>query len=173
MTRVLTTVTPVTTAIGQIEEPLGQGWAQVAQLGIALVLSAAIGLERELRQKAAGLRTYSTVGVGAALWMLVSKYGFFDVVHAGTIALDPSRVAAQIVSGLGFIGAGVIFVHRGSVQGLTTAATIWLAAAVGAASAAGLPVLAAIATAAYFAVAYALRPLVGRLPALRTGPVGY
>jgi putative Mg2+ transporter-C (MgtC) family protein len=163
----------LTTAIGQIEEPFGQGWAQIAELGIALVLSASIGLERELRQKAAGLRTYTTVGVGAALWMLVSKYGFFDVVAAGTVSLDPSRVAAQIVSGLGFIGAGVIFVHRGSIQGLTTAATIWLTAAVGAAAAAGLPVLAAVATAAYFLVAYAVRPLVGRLPELRTAPIGY
>ncbi|MFE9556749.1 MgtC/SapB family protein [Streptomyces sp. NPDC006703] len=149
-------------------EPSGQGWLQAGEFGLAFLLSAAIGLEREIRQKAAGLRTYTTVGVGAALFTLVSKYGFSDVLHVGTIQLDPSRVAAQIVSGVGFIGAGVIFVNRGSVQGLTTAATIWLAAAVGAAAAAGLPLLAVLATAAYFVAAYAVRPLVHRLPAMRS-----
>jgi len=156
-----------------VEEPFGQGWVQVSEFCIAFILSGAIGLEREIRQKAAGLRTYTTVGVGAALFTLVSKYGFTDVLHPGSVILDPSRVTAQIVSGVGFIGAGVIFVHRGSVQGLTTAATIWLTAAVGAAAAAGLPLLSVLATAAYFAVAYVVRPLAHRLPALRTVPVGY
>jgi putative Mg2+ transporter-C (MgtC) family protein len=145
----------------------------VAEFAVALLLSGSIGLEREIRQKAAGLRTYTTVGVGAALFTLVSKYGFTDVLHPGTVMLDPSRMAAQIVSGLGFIGAGVIFVHRGSVQGLTTAATIWLTAAVGAAAAAGLPLLALLATAAYFAVSYVVRPLTHRLPSLRAVPTTY
>ncbi|MER0449484.1 MgtC/SapB family protein [Streptomyces sp. Edi4] len=154
-------------AVGAVE-PSGQGWLQVGEFGLAFLLSAAIGLEREIRQKAAGLRTYTTVGVGSALFTLVSKYGFGDVLHPGTIELDPSRVAAQIVSGVGFIGAGVIFVHRGSVQGLTTAATIWLTAAVGAAAAAGLPLLAILATAAYFVAAYVVRPVVHRLPAMRS-----
>ncbi|MGW0532872.1 MgtC/SapB family protein [Streptomyces sp. NPDC003032] len=140
---------------------------------MAFLLSSVIGLEREIRQKAAGLRTYTIVGVGAALFTLVSKYGFSDVLHSGTVALDPSRMAAQIVSGLGFIGAGVIFVQRGSVQGLTTAATIWLTAAVGSAAAAGLPLLAVLATAAYFLVSYGVRPLAHRLPALRSVPAGY
>ncbi|KNB54091.1 MgtC/SapB family protein [Streptomyces caatingaensis] len=147
-----------------MSEPAGQGWVQVAEFLVAVVLSGVIGVERQLRHKAAGLRTYTTVGSGAAVFMLVSKYGFADVVHAGTVVLDPSRVAAQIVSGLGFIGAGVIFVHRGSVQGLTTAATVWLTAAVGAAAAAGLPLLAALAVAVYLAVSYGLRPLLSRLP---------
>ncbi|WP_455681812.1 MgtC/SapB family protein [Streptomyces violascens] len=149
-------------------EPSGQGWLQAGEFGLAFLLSAAIGLEREIRQKAAGLRTYTTVGVGAALFTLVSKYGFADVLHVGTIELDPSRVTAQIVSGVGFIGAGVIFVHRGSVQGLTTAATIWLTAAVGAAAAAGLPLLSLLATAAYFVAAYVVRPIAHRLPAMRS-----
>ncbi|MGW2793430.1 MgtC/SapB family protein [Streptomyces sp. NPDC001251] len=149
-------------------EPSGQGWVQAGEFGLAFLLSAAIGLEREIRQKAAGLRTYTTVGVGAALFTLVSKYGFGDVLHVGTIELDPSRGTAQIVSGVGFIGAGVIFVHRGSVQGLTTAATIWLTAAVGAAAAAGLPLLSILATAAYFVAAYLVRPLVHRLPQMRS-----
>ncbi|MFE0175838.1 MgtC/SapB family protein [Streptomyces sp. NPDC059002] len=154
-------------------EPSGQGWLQVAEFGIAFVLSSLIGLEREIRQKAAGLRTYTVVGVGAALFTLVSKYGFSDVLHSGTVSVDPSRVAAQIVSGLGFIGAGVIFVQRGSVQGLTTAATIWLTAAVGSAAAAGLPLLAALATASYFLVSYGVRPLAHRLAALRSVPAGF
>jgi putative Mg2+ transporter-C (MgtC) family protein len=137
-------------------EPIGQGWSQVGELGAAFVLSAIIGLERELKQKAAGLRTYTVVGFGAALFMLVSKYGFTDVLESGRIVLDPSRVAAQIVSGLGFIGGGIIFVKRDSVRGLTTAASIWLTAAVGAAAGAGLLVLAALATGAYLVIALAL-----------------
>ena len=87
-------------------------------------MSALIGLEREYRQKSAGLRTHTLVGVAAALFMLVSKYGFSDVVLTGRITLDPSRVAAQIVSGIGFLGAGIIFVRRDAVRGLTTAALI-------------------------------------------------
>ena len=132
----------------------GEGWDQVGQFGLAFLLSSLIGLEREWRQKAAGLRTYTVVGIGAALFMLVGKYGFGDVVHQGTIQLDPSRVAAQIVSGLGFIGAGVIFTHKGSVHGLTTAAALWMTAAIGAACAAGLPILAGLATAAYLALSF-------------------
>src|SRR3954462_7722458 len=119
---------------------------EVALLSLALVLSTVVGLERELRQKSAGLRTHTLVGVGAAVFMLVSKYGFSDVVSAGTVTLDPSRVAAQVVSGIGFIGAGVIFVKRSGVRGLTTAAAIWLTAAVGLAAGAGLVALAVGAT---------------------------
>jgi putative Mg2+ transporter-C (MgtC) family protein len=88
----------------------GQGLVQFGELGLAFVLSAVIGLEREFRQKAAGLRTHTLVGVAAALFMLISKYGFSDVLLPGRIVLDPSRVAAQIVSGIGFLGAGIIFV---------------------------------------------------------------
>jgi putative Mg2+ transporter-C (MgtC) family protein len=140
-------------------EPTGQGWAQVGEFAVAFVLSAAIGLEREIKQKSAGIRTYTVVGLGSALFVLVSKYGFTDVLEPGRVVLDPSRVAAQIVSGLGFIGGGIIFVRRGSVRGLTTAASIWLTAAVGAAAAAGLPVLALVATGAYFVAILLLAPL--------------
>jgi putative Mg2+ transporter-C (MgtC) family protein len=111
---------------------------QLVLLGVALALSSIIGLERGLRQKSAGLRTHTLVGVGAAVFVLVSKYGFSDVVSAGTVNLDPSRVAAQVVSGIGFIGAGLIFVKRAGVRGLITAAAIWLTAAVGMAAGAGL-----------------------------------
>jgi putative Mg2+ transporter-C (MgtC) family protein len=102
--------------------------------------------------------------VGSALFMLVSKYGFGDLVLTGKVSLDPSRVAAQIVSGVGFLGAGLIFVQRGSVRGLTTAAAVWVVAAVGAAAAAGLPILAALTTAIYFLVALAFPQLTRRLP---------
>ena len=133
-----------------LSEPTGQGWQQVGELVAAFGLSALIGLERELKQKAAGLRTYTVVGLGSALFMLISKYGFGDVLASGKVVLDPSRMAAQIVSGLGFIGGGIIFVKRDSVRGLTTAASIWLTAAVGAAAGAGLPVLAVVGVVGYF-----------------------
>lgn len=92
----------------------GADWPllQLAELGLAFVLSALIGLERELRQKSAGLRTYTLVGFSSALIMLVSKYGFTDIIQQDRIVLDPSRIAAQIVSGIGFIGGGVIFVRK-------------------------------------------------------------
>lgn len=130
----------------------GEGWRQVGELGLALLLSALIGFEREIRQKSAGLRTHVLVGVGAGLFMLVSKYGFNDVLQSDRIVLDPSRVAAQIVSGIGFLGAGIIFVRRDSVHGLTTAAAIWVTAAIGMAAAAGLPVLASVTTGVYLVV---------------------
>ena len=145
-------------------------WDLIWRLGLALVLSSAIGLERELRQKSAGLRTYTLVGIGSALFMVISKYGFFDVLDPGTVVLDPSRVAAQIVSGIGFIGAGLIFVRRDSVRGLTTAAGVWLTAAVGAACGASLPVLAISTTIAYYVVVFGLAPLARRLPASPYAP---
>jgi putative Mg2+ transporter-C (MgtC) family protein len=141
-----------------------EGWRQVAELALALILSAAIGMEREIRQKNAGLRTHTLVGVGAALFMLISKYGFTDVLEPRLIVLDPSRVAAQIVTGVGFLGAGIIFVRRDAVRGLNTAASIWVTAAIGSASGAGLPVLAALATGIYFIVALAFPLVTRRLP---------
>lgn len=142
----------------------GQGWQQLGDLGLAFVLSAAIGLEREFRNKDAGLRTHTLVGLGAAMFMLVSKYGFNDVLQSGRVVVDPSRVAAQIVTGIGFIGAGVIFVRRDAVRGLTTAAAVWVTAAIAATAAAGLPVLAAAATGLYFVVALVFSLLSHRLP---------
>jgi len=152
-------------------ESTGQGWAQIGELGLAFVLSAAIGLERELRQKSAGLRTHTLVGFAAALIMLVSKYGFTDVLGPGVI-LDPSRVAAQVVSGIGFIGGGLIFVRRDAVRGLTTAAVVWLTAAVGMAAGAGLPVLALAVTAGHFLIVLCFAPLAARLPGSTRVPVG-
>lgn len=147
----------------------GQGWRQLGELSVALVLSAAIGVEREVRLKDAGLRTHTLVGVGSALFMLVSKYGFTDVLERGLVVVDPSRMAAQIVSGIGFIGAGLIFVRRGSVRGLTTAASVWVTAAVGTAAGAGLLILAVFSTAVYFLVALAFPLLRRRLPSAAAG----
>jgi uncharacterized membrane protein YhiD involved in acid resistance len=130
----------------------GEGWRQVGELGLAFVLSSLIGLEREIRQKAAGLRTHTLVGAGAALFLLVSKYGFGDVLVSGRVVLDPSRVAAGIVAGIGFIGGGLIFVRRDTVRGLTTAAIVWVTAAIGMACGAGLLVLAVVVTAGHFVV---------------------
>ena len=144
-------------------ESLGQSWVQFGELALALVLSTLIGLEREFRAKSAGLRTRTLVGVAAALIMLVSKYGFGDTIVRYAIVLDPSRVAAQIVSGIGFIGGGVIFVQRDVVRGLTTAAIIWLTAAVGMACGAGLPLLAVFVTAAHFLVIYGYLPVAHRI----------
>lgn len=156
-------------ALGYLGEPTGQGWTQVGELVLALALSAAVGVEREIRQKSAGLRTHTLVGFASALILLVSKYGFTDVLGDHTV-LDPSRVAAQIVSGIGFIGGGLIFVRRDAVRGLTTAATIWLVAAVGMAAGAGLWLLAVVVTAGYFLVVFAFTPLAVRLPRSRYAP---
>ncbi|WP_037857798.1 MgtC/SapB family protein [Streptomyces sp. NRRL S-340] len=136
----------------------------LVHLAAAFGLCALIGLEREYRQKSAGLRTHVLVGLGSALFMLVSKYGFADMLGLDGVALDPSRVAAQIVSGIGFIGGGLIFVRRDAVRGLTTAASVWLAASIGAAAGAGLLVLACAVTVAYLVVAFAFPPLARRLP---------
>jgi putative Mg2+ transporter-C (MgtC) family protein len=144
----------------------GQGWRQVGELGVALLLSAVIGLEREVHGKDAGLRTHCLVGLGSALFMLISKYGFTDVLERQLIVLDPSRMAAQIISGVGFLGAGVIFVRRDAVRGLTTAAGIWVTAAVGAAAGAGLLVLAALTAGGYLVITLALPALRRRLPLL-------
>ncbi len=151
-------------------EPVGQGWLQFAELGLALLLSALIGLEREVRQKSAGLRTYTLVGLASALIILISKYGFTNILADGRVVLDPSRMAAQIVSGIGFIGGGVIFVRKDLVRGLTTATTIWVTSAVGMACGAGLPLLAIAVTIANFVVVFGFPLLERQLPKSRWVP---
>jgi len=148
-----------------LSEISGQGTRQFFELGMAFLLSSAIGFEREVRHKSAGLRTYTIIGTAAALFLLVSKYGFSDVLVEDRIVLDPSRVAAQIVTGIGFIGAGLIFVHENKVNGLTTAASIWLVTAIGMACGAGLPLLALAATGAYFIVALLFPVFMKLIPA--------
>lgn len=132
----------------------GQGLLQVGELLLAFALSSIIGFERQLRNKPAGLRTQALVGTTAALLLLISKYGFTDVLIPNHIVLDPSRVAAQVVSGVGFLGAGLILTRRGAVRGLTTAAAVWEVAAIGMAAGAGLWLLAVIVTALHFIVTY-------------------
>jgi len=108
------------------------GWEILLRLVVASALGAAVGLDRELRDRAAGTRTHLLVSLGAALFTLVGAYGF-----AGAGRTDPSRVAAQIVTGIGFLGAGVILRQGFSVRGLTTAGSLWVAAAIGMAAGAG------------------------------------
>ncbi|GMA23595.1 membrane protein [Luteimicrobium album] len=122
--------------------------SELGSLLLAFALGACIGFERHRRLKSAGLRTHAVVGVGSAAFTLVSAHGFSNVLGAD-VGLDPSRIAAQIVSGIGFLGAGVIFVRGDGVRGLTTAASVWLSAAVGMACGAALPVVALGATALY------------------------
>lgn len=136
---------------------------QAILLVVSFMLSGIIGLERELRQKSAGTRTHILIGMGSALFTLVSSYGFEQLLN-DEIVLDPSRIAAQIVTGIGFFGAGVIFVRRNTVSGLTTAASIWVTASVGMACGAGMPFIAALTVALYLFAVTVLTALVRRLP---------
>jgi putative Mg2+ transporter-C (MgtC) family protein len=129
----------------------------------AFVLSAIVGLERQRQLKSAGIRTHTIVGLGAALFTLVSAYGFANVLGE-EVVLDPSRIAAQIVSGIGFLGGGVIFVRQNVVNGLTTAASIWVTASIGMACGAGMPLIAALTTLLYLFAAVVLSPVAARVP---------
>ena len=112
----------------------------------AVVCGALIGVERTFRQKEAGIRTHIIVALGSALIMIVSKYGFFDIVGlADHVNLDGSRLAAQVVTGISFLGAGII-VFKGTVKGLTTAAGVWTTAGIGLAAGAGMYGIAVYAT---------------------------
>ena len=113
-------------------------WEFTLRLLLAGVLGAVIGLDREYRAKEAGFRTHFLVSLGSALFMIVSQYGFAGVLGEAGVGLDPSRVAAQIVSGIGFLGAGIIFIRNRAVSGLTTAAGIWATAGVGMAVGSGM-----------------------------------
>lgn len=113
-------------------------WDFSLRLTIASALGAVIGLDRTYRAKDAGFRTHILVCLGSALMMIVSQYGFNDVTNGDTIKLDPSRVAAQVVSGIGFIGAGTIIFQKQIVRGLTTAAGLWATAGIGLAIGCGM-----------------------------------
>ncbi|MDQ2853842.1 MAG: MgtC/SapB family protein [Chloroflexota bacterium] len=110
------------------------------RLTAGLVLGAVIGFERELHRQPAGFRTHALVALGSAMFTIISAYGF------GGSTVDPTRIAAQIVSGIGFIGAGTILQHRGNIRGLTTAASLWAVAAIGMAAGAGMLALALVGT---------------------------
>ncbi len=141
-------------------------WAEVVlRVALAGALGGAIGFERELRDREAGFRTHLLVSVGAALFTLVSAYGFrdFDYGVATGITLDPTRIAAQIVTGIGFLGAGAIIRQGLSVRGLTTAATLWVVAAIGLAAGAGYYSAAVATTVIVLVALWPLRILAHRL----------
>jgi len=127
-------------------------WELVVRLLLAALLCGLVGLERESRGQAAGLRTHVVVGLGAALFTIVSAYGF---ARGG----DPTRIAAQVVSGIGFLGAGAILRTGGSIRGLTTAGTLWVVAALGMAAGAGAYEAAVAATVVLVVVLVTLRRL--------------
>lgn len=127
----------------------------VLRILLAGICGGVVGLERKNRSKEAGIRTHCVVACGAALIMIVSKYAFFDIGEiaglvgfGGEIRLDPSRVASTIASGIGFLGAGMIFVHKNTITGLTTAAGIWATSGIGMAIGAGLYIIGISATVA-------------------------
>ncbi|TXN71329.1 MgtC/SapB family protein [Methylobacterium sp. WL6] len=131
----------------------------IGRLALAALLGSVIGLERERLLWAAGLRTHMLVCVGSCLIMLVSTYGFADALGARNVVLDPSRVAAQVVSGIGFLGAGTILLRSEVVKGLTTAASLWAVAAIGLAIGGGLYVPAVATTTFVVAILAGVKPL--------------
>jgi putative Mg2+ transporter-C (MgtC) family protein len=135
------------------------------RLALAAVLGGLIGVERELREREAGLRTHLLVALGSALFTLSSAYGFHAFLASGqaVVRVDPTRIAAQIVTGIGFLGAGAIIRQGLSVRGLTTAATLWVVAAVGLAAGAGYYSAAVITTGLVLIALYPLRVIAYRI----------
>jgi putative Mg2+ transporter-C (MgtC) family protein len=121
-------------------------WGYLLRIFIACLCGGAIGIERTLRQKDAGFRTHVIVALGASLFMIVSKYGFLDMLQYEGIRADASRIASNVVTGISFLGAGMIFIKGTNIKGLTTAAGIWSTAAVGMAIGCGLYITGVIAT---------------------------
>lgn len=124
-------------------------WTQaelLCRIIVAGICGGIIGYERKNRNKEAGIRTHMIVALGASLIMIVSKYGFSDILGEQGIALDPSRIAAQIVTGVGFLGAGMIFMRKNTISGLTTAAGIWATSAIGMSIGSGLYLLGIVTT---------------------------
>jgi putative Mg2+ transporter-C (MgtC) family protein len=127
------------------------------RLALALFLGTLVGFERQSRDHAAGMRTIAVVCLGSTLFMLVSAYGPAAILGTAHASFDPTRIAAQVVSGIGFLGAGAIFMQRKIVRGMTTAAGIWVVAGIGLAAGAGLYYIAMAGTALELVVLYALR----------------
>lgn len=121
-------------------------WDFVWRLVLAAIFGTIIGLDREYREKEAGFRTHFLVSLGSALMMIVSQYGFSEILTHDGVSLDPSRIAAQVVIGIGFIGAGTIIFNHQIVRGLTTAASLWATAGIGLTAGAGMSWLALAAT---------------------------
>jgi putative Mg2+ transporter-C (MgtC) family protein len=133
------------------------------RLALAAALGGLIGVERELRERQAGLRTHLLVALGSALFTIVGAYGFHEFLNSGASVVDPTRIAAQIVTGIGFLGAGAIIRQGLSVRGLTTAATLWVVAAVGMAAGAGYYSVALITTGLVLIALYPLRIIAYRM----------
>ncbi|MDP3901469.1 MAG: MgtC/SapB family protein [bacterium] len=128
-----------------LDQILSQGNLEIfGQLSLAVLLGAAIGMERELARKTAGMRTFALVSMGAALFSIISKFAFVE--FWGVPGFDPSRIASQVVVGIGFLGAGLIILRQDKIQGLTTAAGLWVSAAIGMAVGFGLYTVAMFAT---------------------------
>jgi putative Mg2+ transporter-C (MgtC) family protein len=142
---------------------LEQNLEIVLRLVVACVLGCFIGMERERRIWTAGMRTHMLVCMGAALFMLVSLFGFSDVLGEPGVLLDPSRVASQVATGIGFLCAGTIIFRRDAVRGLTTAASLWVVAAIGLAAGGGLYLAAAATTLLSLIILAVLKPLERRL----------
>ncbi|HEX5418501.1 MAG TPA: MgtC/SapB family protein [Gammaproteobacteria bacterium] len=134
-------------------------WETLLRLLIAAGLGSLIGIERERLLWTAGIRTHMVVCVGACLIMIVSSFGFADILGASNVVLDPSRVAAQVVSGIGFLGAGSILLRHSVVRGLTTAASIWTVAGIGLAVGGGLYFAAVSATGVILVILAGLKPI--------------
>ncbi|MBR6648250.1 MAG: MgtC/SapB family protein [Bacteroidaceae bacterium] len=135
----------------------------ILRIFVAGLMGALIGLEREYRAKEAGYRTHFLVSMGSALLMIVSQYGFDTLLGETGIGLDPSRIAAQVVTGIGFIGAGTIIINKQIVRGLTTAAGVWVTSGIGLAIGAGMYVLGICATFLVLAGLELLRFLFGNV----------
>lgn len=121
-------------------------WTMVTRLLMATALGALIGVEREYHAKEAGVRTHLLVAVGSCLFMILSAYGFDAFLDQDHVSFDPSRIAAQVVTGIGFLGAGTIILQKQVVRGLTTAAGVWVTAAIGLACGIGMYLIAAVTT---------------------------
>jgi putative Mg2+ transporter-C (MgtC) family protein len=139
----------------------------ILRLLVSAVLGSVVGLERERLNWVAGLRTHMLVCVGSTLLMIVSAFGFADIIGTERVTLDPSRVAAQVVSGIGFLGAGTIILRREVVRGLTTAASLWSVAAVGLAVGGGLYLAAVWGTALILVILAGIKPLERRFSRAR------
>jgi len=142
-------------------------WELILRLVAAAVFGSIIGFERERAVRAAGLRTHMLVCVGACLFMIVSAYGFTSVLGLHVV-LDPSRIAAQVVSGIGFLGAGSIMLRKEAIKGLTTAASVWATAAIGLAAGGGLYTAAVASTIIIIVILAGLKPIESRYGAART-----
>lgn len=140
-------------------------WQEILfRLFLASVFGALIGLERERKDWTAGMRTHMMVSLGSALIMMVSSFGFSDILGTDHVVLDPSRVAAQVISGIGFIGAGtILFLNQGRIRGLTTASGLWTVAAIGLATGGGMYFAAAATTVLALIILWALQPLEKRI----------